>query len=995
MVIDYKDINEKYNALMDALNLAGIGIDIVNKDHTILYQNKTLKEKFGNCVGNSCYEKYMALNKPCVFCPMKKAIENNTIETLELEGLDNRIYELISVPLTNPDGNINKVAEVVIDITNRKKTEKELKNKDHLINSTSSVITTCDLNGIINFVNPSFLKLWGYENVDEVYGKHFKEFWNVEDQLDEIFGTLMNNNPWFGEIKATKKDGVIFDVQVSANLVLDDDGNPISLMSSSIDITDRKLNEQRLIQSEEKFYKTFHESVVMMCISRIEDRKIVEVNKSFCKTVGYTKEEMMGKTSRELDLLFNYQEREGYLKNITKDNDIELADVKIRKKDGSFIFGLISISQITLQDSPCLLAMVTDITDRKRAEQRIVESEEKYRTLFDSANDAIFIMKDSKFIECNDKTLEIFKIDSRSSILGLYLWDISPQYQPDGQETIKKGKFLIEETLKGIPQRFYWKHEMKDGSLIDAEVSLNRFIIGKGIYVQSIVRDITEIVQAQEKLKESEQKFRTISEESPIGIMIIQDQDIKYVNQKTLDILGYTREEIASWNLKDIEKIIHPDFEQFAEERRKIRSSGDISYAYKSTLKIRRNDGEFRWMEVISKPMIFNGNPARMLITIDINERMEAERKLIESEEKYRNLFEKSPDAIFLVDLNGTIIDCNATTEKIFGYSPKELIGRNYLKLPLYSENSIYETNKRFEKIKNKIEPEEQILEFKRDDGTFGYFKSIISFVKIGNQDFCQAIIQNITKQREAEMLIIEENKKLQELNDMRQNLIDRISHELKTPLTSAYGASQVLKKIYKKEMSDEMLEFVNIMEKGIKRLKKLVENLLNVSKFDAKMQPLHLQKEDIIKIINNSIEEMQHQALLRNITKQLDLPDHFIFSIDKVLFSQVITNIISNAINNTPPGGKIFINFNETSKYVDIIIKDTGIGITKQEMPRLFKKFGKIERFGKGHDVFIEGSGLGLFISKEIIDLHGGQILVDSEGRNKGTSFTIRLFKN
>ncbi len=132
-----------------------------------------------------------------------------------------------------------------------------------------------------------------------------------------------------------------------------------------------------------------------------------------------------------------------------------------------------------------------------------------------------------------------------------------------------------------------------------------------------------------------------------------------------------------------------------------------------------------------------------------------------------------------------------------------------------------------------------------------------------------------------------------------------------------------------------------------------------------------------------------------RNLAITSDIPEELFFKVDKVRFSQAIINLISNAIKNTPMGGKIFISADETSDYIDIHVRDTGVGLTKKEKKMLFQKFGKIERYGKDLEVDIEGAGLGLYISKEIVELHGGQILVESKGRNEGANFTIRLFKN
>ena len=117
-------------------------------------------------------------------------------------------------------------------------------------------------------------------------------------------------------------------------------------------------------------------------------------------------------------------------------------------------------------------------------------------------------------------------------------------------------------------------------------------------------------------------------------------------------------------------------------------------------------------------------------------------------------------------------------------------------------------------------------------------------------------------------------------------------------------------------------------------------------------------------------------------------------FKLDKHRFEQVFINILSNAIKNTPPHGQIFVILNETQDQIDVIIKDTGVGLTEDEKTKIFQKFGKIERYGMDLDVDIEGAGLGLYISREIVKLHGGEILVESEGRNKGCTFIVRLYK-
>jgi PAS domain S-box-containing protein len=392
---------------------------------------------------------------------------------------------------------------------------------------------------------------------------------------------------------------------------------------------------------------------------------------------------------------------------------------------------------------------------------------------------------------------------------------------------------------------------------------------GDLIGILSVGNDITDRKIAEQLIKESEEKFRTITEQSFIGICIIKDYRFIYVNKQLSDSLGYSSEELLELEPRALFNIIHPEDRVRilnAVERRNIENEGVIANIQ---FRITKKTGEVIWLEVTSKPFTYQGKSASLIATLDITE-------------------------------------------------------------------------------KNK-----------------------------------------------AEKIVLEENKKLVELNQMRKDIITRVSHELKTPLTSMFGASQILLKHLDEELSDNVLKFVEIFHRGALRLKKLVENLIDASRIETGKLHLNLTDHDLVKIIRECVDEMSYLLDNRRLSIRVEYPEKIILKLDKIRLQQVITNIMSNAIKNTPLQGIIFININENSDHVDIKIRDTGIGITEKEKGLLFEKFGKIERYGKDLGVDIEGSGLGLYISKEIIELHGGQILVESEGRNNGALFTVRLYKN
>ena len=378
-----------------------------------------------------------------------------------------------------------------------------------------------------------------------------------------------------------------------------------------------------------------------------------------------------------------------------------------------------------------------------------------------------------------------------------------------------------------------------------------------------------------------------------------------------------------------------------------------------------------------------------------IIEEKETSHKLKESEEKYRNLFEKSPDPIILVDLDGIIIDCNTTTTKLFGFERHELISKKYINLLLYSLEVLSTLKKRQEHLINGEILESFEFQVYKKDGSLIWVNSQESLIKVGERTIVQVILQDITEKKQAEALIKEENARLIEINQIRKDLITRISHELKTPLNSIFSASQLLLTHFKGQLDNKLLELIEVIYLGGHRMKNLIDDLFDVFRIESGRFTLKFQEVDLVQIINECTKELKPFLNKRNLFLKTNLPDSLYFEVDKNRIKQCIINLLTNAIKNTPHKGRILINISDKKDFTDISIIDTGVGFTELEKQKLFRKFGKIERYGQGMDIDIEGSGLGLFISKEIIQLHGGKILVESKGRNQGSTFIIRLIKN
>ncbi len=271
--------------------------------------------------------------------------------------------------------------------------------------------------------------------------------------------------------------------------------------------------------------------------------------------------------------------------------------------------------------------------------------------------------------------------------------------------------------------------------------------------------------------------------------------------------------------------------------------------------------------------------------------------------------------------------------------------------------------------------------------------KAVVVAREITEHKNVERFISEISERRRTEDLIKKEIQKIKEFDKIRNDLISGISHELKTPLMSINGACELILDVYKDQLGKDALELIKMMSRGAERLGILIEKLLDISRIQFDKLELEKKNENLSKIIIECIEEISYFLKERKIYLEKKLDNNLRLSVDKLRIEQVVTNLLLNAIKNTPPMGKIEIILFEKSDKVEIIVKDTGIGLTGDEMKKLFTKFGKIERSGEGFEFLdIQGSGLGLFITKQIVEMHGGMIFARSDGRNKGSVFTVLL---
>ncbi|MEX2685023.1 MAG: ATP-binding protein [Candidatus Sigynarchaeota archaeon] len=255
--------------------------------------------------------------------------------------------------------------------------------------------------------------------------------------------------------------------------------------------------------------------------------------------------------------------------------------------------------------------------------------------------------------------------------------------------------------------------------------------------------------------------------------------------------------------------------------------------------------------------------------------------------------------------------------------------------------------------------------------------------------------VKDVTEKRKYEELLKQENERLKELDEIRQAFIVKATHELKTPVTNITGAINLFEAMIDPKTAGNVQNIMDILSRGSKRLQRLVMKLLDFSRAELKRIELDMQEVDLVKMVNEIIAELEYKIKENNHNIHLKLPPTCIVRADPLRIEEVIINLVTNAIKYTLRNGDITISLDTTQTHVKFSVTDNGVGLTDDEKKILFTKFGSVYRKQMEGKIETYGTGVGLFISKEIIDAHGGTIWAESEGRDKGSTFSFMIPKN
>jgi two-component system cell cycle sensor histidine kinase/response regulator CckA len=638
------------------------------------------------------------------------------------------------------------------------------------------------------------------------------------------------------------------------------------------------------------------------------------------------------------------------------------SDVRLAERVGNQIAGAIASAQLFIEHN--------------RTEEALRQSEQKYRTIIENMQDGYFeVDLAGNFTFVNDAECRQFGY-SKEEFIGMNY----RQYSDEG--TAEKIKQVYKEIYRTGTSIKRMEEELikRDGTKGTYEISLSliRDSEGKPIGFRGISRDVTERKKMEETLREREERYRTLLETMEEGYYEV---DLKgrftFFNDALRKMHGLPKEEMLGMSNRqymdeEIAKKVYKIFNQVyktgqpgkAFEWEIIRNDDKKAVVESSIYLVRNGKGE---------PVGFRG------ITRDITERKRAEEALQRSEEKYRNILQNIEDGYYEVDLAGNLTFFNDAMCRIYGYPKEELIGMKYPQL------TDQENAKRLFQTYNKIyrtgEPGEVFYwEIIRKDGTRRHVGASVSLQKdaSGKAIGFRGILRDITEKKKAEDQLFQ-TEKLRAVGEMASG----VAHDFNNALAAILGNTQLL---LHTAQDEELKETLKIIEKVAKDCGQTVRRLQD---FTKKRVDHELLKVDVNAIIKDSMEmtkpkwkdESQSRGIrIEMVSNFEEIPS---VSGNASELGEVITNMIFNAIEAMPEGGKVELQTFKKERDVLIRMSDEGIGISEETQKRIFEPFFTTKPF--------TNMGLGLSMSYGIIKRFGGEIEVESK-LGRGTTFTIIL---
>jgi two-component system cell cycle sensor histidine kinase/response regulator CckA len=851
--------------------------------------------------------------------------------------------------------------------TNLRKTKEKLehqkKHLESLLKSSSLAIVELDEKQNITSCNRDFEKLFQYKK-SEIVGKNLDEIIAGQEYLKDAVSytreTLKGKTiHGYGERK--RKDGATIDVEIFGVPVVVD-GKLIGAYGIYQDISERK-------QAEELFRTLFNKSPVGLFI--IKDRKFQLINPRFLELTGYKEDEFLGKDS----LAFILPED----RDMVRENTIKMLkgkislpfELRVINKKGETRWIEQTITSIQYNGRPAVLGYYVDISERKQAEEALRESEAKYSALVENSKDGIIIIHEGVLKFVNKASADIVGY-SPKEMIGINFLNFAA---PDYRELVLK-RYADRLEGKEVPSIYEIELLRKDGKIVPAELNAIRIDFEGEPADLAVVRDISERKLVEQELTKSEERYRMLFKQSPLGIIHFDQKGVIVdCNEKFVEIMGSSRKKLIGFNmLKSLR-----DKKMLSAVKTAL--SGGTGYYEGDYLSV--TGGKLTPMRAIynrisSEDGSFLGGVS---LYEDITERKRAEEELRDSEERLKTILDSIQAGIVCINAEThTIVDANPAAIEMIGAPKEQIIGHVCHKFICPAEKGKCPITD----FGQEVDKSERTL-LTANGKEIPILKTVTPILLSGQAHLLDIFI-DMTEKKQLEAQL-QQAQKMEAIG----TLAGGIAHDFNNILQAISGYSQIL--LMGKKADNPDYEKLEAIEKSTQRASDLTKQLLIFSrKVESRLRPMDLNKE------TEQVSKMLERTIPKMITIELHLTENLnIVNADPAQIEQILMNISVNARDAMPHGGRLIFeteniildeNYckihlgSKPGNYVKLSISDTGHGMDKEILQHIFDPFYTTKETGKG-------TGLGLAMVYGIVKSHNGYIMCYSEP-GVGTTFKI-----
>ena len=756
----------------------------------------------------------------------------------------------------------------------------------------------------------------------------------------------------------------------------DEKGKPLRFIGTHTDINEKKLAEIKLEMFQ---YGIDHIQIGVYQVD--EDGKIIYANREAARSLGYTHEELIGKSLFEIDTTFNFQIFTKHRK-ILKTQGNRIINSIHKRKDGSEFPVEVSVNYIKFGDNFFSFLFVKDITERVESEEKLRESRENLSITLHSIGDAVISTDVKGNIVLMNPVAEKLCGWKYEKAKGKPLSDIFRIINSKTRKRIENPVNLVIESGKRIGLANHTVLLSKDGNEYQISDSAAPIFDKSGKITGAVLvfSDVTEEYVTREALKESEANLSKAELMGNFGNWEINLVTDKITGSKGASLVyGLPKKD---WKLKDIQKLTLPNYrKQLNESLHLLITAGkpyDIEY------EIKRPDNKIRFVHSTAS---YDAKRKKVFgIIHDITERKRAEEALAKSEKEYKEFFKKDLTGDFLATVEGKIVDCNPAYLRILGYASIDDIQK-------HSTRKLYVDPKERDDMIALIKKEKEVSDYEmhmlRTDGKeITVIENIIGvFDDKNNLTHLRGYLFDITIRKKVELEMLKAKEKAEVADRMKTEFLAQMSHEIRSPLNAVLSLTGIVKDVTKGMNNEDLSVCFSGIDSASKRIIRTIDSILNMSDLQLGTYQVTKRKINLIQLLQNLVGEYESIALGKN----LDL--RFIYNTDKTFvdvddyaLNQIIANLIDNAVKYTPKG---FVEIRlRLDDKIKIEIQDTGIGISEEFLPLIFSPFSQEKQ---GYTREYEGNGLGMSLVKNYCDLIGAEISVESN-KNQGTTFTLFL---